>query len=117
VDFAISEVPFTAADYQAYPDLQMYPAFAGAVVPIYNIPELGSDPPLVLSRMTLANIFLGKISFWNDSSIIADNANKNITDILLSLHKPIEVVVRHDSSGISKIFAQSLDSFDPKTGV
>ena len=116
VDFAISEVPFTAADYQAYPDLQMYPAFAGAVVPIYNIPELlDSTVPLVLSRATIANIFLGKISFWDDSRILADNTNTNVTAILSTLHKPIEVVVRHDSSGTSEIFTQSLSSFDPKT--
>ena len=116
VDFAMSEVPFFERDYEIYPDLQMYPAFAGAVVPIYNLPELSTKDRLVLSRSTLANIFLGKIAYWNDSRIGADN-NLNVTNALAMIHEKIHVVVRHDSSGISKIFSESLKSFDPATGI
>lgn len=53
------------ADYYNFPDLQVFPAIAGAVVPIYNIPDFDSmniTSPLILSRSTLVNIFLGNIT-------------------------------------------------------
>ena len=116
VDFGISEWPYNSADYGYYPDLQMFPAFAGAVVPAYNIPELiNAKSSIVFSRATLAAIFLGKIRYWNDIRILNDNSNSSIYNLLQSIQQPITVVVRHDSSGISMIFAQALSSFDPIT--
>ncbi len=38
VDFALSEIPFSKIDYKIFPDLQMYPAVAGAIVPVYFLP-------------------------------------------------------------------------------
>lgn len=117
VDFGISEWPYSSSDYGYYPDLQMFPAFAGAVVPIYHIPELiDSKTPIVFSRATVTGIFLGKIRYWNDTNILHDNANSTIYKILASCHKPITVTVRHDSSGISMILAEAFNSFDPATG-
>jgi hypothetical protein len=51
------------SDLDNFPDLQMYPAVAGAVVPIYNIPDIPSTSnlTLVLGRKTLKNIFMGNI--------------------------------------------------------
>jgi hypothetical protein len=51
------------SDLDNFPDLQMFPAVAGAVVPIYNIPEIPSNSnlSLVLNRKTLKNIFIGNI--------------------------------------------------------
>lgn len=60
VDFAGSDALLSTTDYSLFPDLQMFPAVGGAVVPIYNIPALAyQSAPLVLSRATIANIFLG----------------------------------------------------------
>ena len=61
VDFAMNGAPLPATDYVYYKDLLALPALAGAVVPIYNIPELTANPSLylVLSRSTISNIFLG----------------------------------------------------------
>ena len=72
-DFGASDGLLSAADYLNFPDLQMLPALAGAVVPIYNIPELGKSnitTPLILSRSSLVNIFMGNItvSDCSDSS-------------------------------------------------
>ena len=70
VDFAGSDSLLKDDEYQKGGDLQMYPMLAGAVVPIYNIEGLTEeDPVLVLDRETLANIYLGKISKWNDPAI------------------------------------------------
>lgn len=96
VDFAGSYALLSSTDYAMFPDLQMFPAVGGAAVPIYNIPALSylSPVPLVLSRSTIASIFLGKskkslharscannslqycegnIRYWNDSRILSGN--------------------------------------------
>ena len=64
-DIGASDGLLGAADYLNFPDIQMLPATAGAVVPIYNIPELVTlhiADPLILSRSSLVNIFMGKIT-------------------------------------------------------
>jgi len=61
VDFANSDSVFSSTDYSIFPDLLMFPAVAGAAVPIYNIPELEAESlSLILSRATIAAIFLGE---------------------------------------------------------
>jgi hypothetical protein len=65
VDIGASDGLLSPADYYNFPDLQLLPAVAGAVVPVYNIPELAKSDqtnPLVLSRSSLVNIFLGLIT-------------------------------------------------------
>jgi hypothetical protein len=65
-DIGASDSLLGAADYFNFPDLQMLPAVAGAVVPIYNIPDLHANSsissPIILSRSSLVNIFMGKIN-------------------------------------------------------
>ncbi len=62
------------SDLLAASDLQMYPAFAAAVVTAYNVQGFTpADDPLVFSRSTLVGIFAGNITFWNASEIQADN--------------------------------------------
>ena len=115
-DFAGSDSQLKASDYEAFPDLQMLPALAGAAVAVYNIPELvfssNSTGPLVLSRQNIADIFKGKILYWNDSRIISNN-NLQLGSLLSGIVHPIRVVVRTDSSGTSEIFSTALSLFDP----
>ena len=112
VDFAGSDSVLKAADYKAFPDLLMFPALAGAVVPLYNIPELkaASNVSLVLSRQNIADIFKGEVLFWNDSRILASNPILRST--LIKISHRIRVVVRTDSSGTSEIFSTALSKFD-----
>lgn len=116
VDFAGSDSLLKPSDYAAFPDLLMLPALAGAAVAVYNIPELISSSnntgPLVLSRQNIADIFKGKILFWNDTRIISNN-NELLGTILSGIMHPIRVVVRTDSSGTSEIFSTALSLFDP----
>eukprot|EP01041_Mallomonas_annulata_P008823 gene8823-18263_t len=115
VDFGGSSSTLSDNDYEAFPDLQMLPAMAGAVVPIYNIPELAEiSNSLVLSRSTIVNIFLGNIRFLNDSRILNDNTG-TVRQILSGLSKEINVVVRTDSGGQTEIFSLALGSFSPAT--
>ena len=112
VNFAGSDSILGAADYAAFPDLQMFPSLAGAVVPIYYIPEL-AQRTLVLSRTTIAAIFLGNIRTWNDPLILRDNSDPITKSILSSINENIKVAVRSDSSGTTEIFSTGLYSFDP----
>src|SRR6266850_4118862 len=73
VFFGASDAPLTPEQLLAAPAKLLHlPTVLGAVVPVYNIPgvsqELKFDGPL------LANIFLGKITKWNDPAITALNA-------------------------------------------
>jgi PBP superfamily domain len=113
IDFAGSDSILKSADYNAFSDLQMFPALAGAVVPVYNIPELRAilNASLVLSRQNIADIFKGKVLYWNDSTIL--NNNPLLRGTLKKVVHPINVVVRTDSSGTSEIFSVALSMFDP----
>ena len=73
-DFGVLSTGLTASQALAYPTLTMFPAMCFAVVPIYRIDALGSQAPqLILNRATLAKIYLGLITWWNDSAIAATN--------------------------------------------
>jgi len=104
VDFAGSDAILSDADYQAVAParLQMFPSVAGAVVPTYNVKELQGKDALILDGQTLANIFLGKITKWNDPALTALNPNLTLPA------KDIIVVHRSDGSGTTFIFTDFL---------
>ncbi len=80
-----------------------FPEIVGAVVVTYNVPELG-DKTLKLSRDVLADIFLGKIEYWDDERI--KKLNPDVADKLP--HKKIIVIHRSDASGTTAIFTTYL---------
>jgi phosphate transport system substrate-binding protein len=81
------------------------PTALGAVVVVYNLPDLGA--PLKLTGEVIAAIFQGQISKWNDARIAALNPGARLpaTDIL--------VVHRSDGSGTSYVFTDYLASVSP----
>jgi phosphate transport system substrate-binding protein len=109
VDFAGSDSLLKEEEYTAGGDLQMYPMIAGAVVPIFNLEgyDTAADAKLVLDRETLANIYLGKITQWNDPAILA--LNPTLADKLSN--KTITAVHRSDGSGTTEIFTNALAAF------
>jgi len=80
-----------------------FPIVLGAVVIIYNIPEL-RDVNLNLSGEVLALIYLGNITHWDDPRI--KELNPAVADKLP--HKEIIAIHRSDSSGTTKIFTTFL---------
>ena len=63
VDFAISDAN-TAADFKAFPDLQNYPASAGALVAVYSLPELRAvGGTLTLSRSSVGKSLINFFCF------------------------------------------------------
>jgi phosphate ABC transporter phosphate-binding protein len=75
------------------------PLVLGAIVPAYNVPKVDK---MNLSGDVLADIFLGKITKWNDAKIQADNPDAKLPDM------NILVVTRADSSGSTNIFTEFL---------
>ena len=102
IDFAGSDSLLTKAEYDANPTLQMFPTLAGAIVPIFNIKEVTGT--LVLDGATLANIYLGKITRWNDPAIVKLNPNAKLPD------QPISAVHRSDGSGTTEAFTKFLSA-------
>jgi phosphate transport system substrate-binding protein len=100
VDFGASDMPMTD-DMLASSKVKLIhiPTVLGAVVPVYNVPG-ASD--LKFSSDVLADIYLGKISNWNDPRIAKDNAGVHLPD------QKIIVVHRSDGSGTSFIFTDYL---------
>ncbi len=101
IDFAGSDSLLKKEEYDANPTLQMFPTLAGAVVPIFNAaPEITKG--LVLDGKILADIYLGKVTRWNDPAIAALNPKQNLPD------KAITAVHRSDGSGTTEIFTKFL---------
>ncbi len=108
VDFGATDAPMSDAELaKAKGGVVMHiPTVLGAVVVTYNVPEL--TKPLRLDGPTLADVFLGKITRWNDPRIAALNAGTRLpaTDIL--------VVHRSDGSGTSYVFTDYLAAVSPQ---
>ncbi|HSB67585.1 MAG TPA: phosphate ABC transporter substrate-binding protein PstS [Anaerolineales bacterium] len=103
LDFAGSDSVLSSDEYAAGKDLQMYPTLAGAVVLIYNLP--GLTQTLTLDGVTLAAIYSGKITRWNDPAITALNPGMSLPDA------SITAVHRSDGSGTTEIFTNALSAF------
>ena len=102
VDFGASDGPMTDESLAKAPRaLWHIPTVAGAVVISYNVP---GNPKVKLDGPTLANIFLGKITKWNDPAIASQNAGVDLPA------QEIVVMHRSDGSGTTFIFTDYLSS-------
>ena len=95
-----------AAEMAAAPGILHIPTVAGAVVIAYNIPGIG--PGVRLTPGVIADIFLGKITRWNDSAITKLNPGTNFPGT------PILPVHRSDGSGTTNIFTTYLSDVSPE---
>lgn len=101
VDFAASDAPLSPAQRNALPSPALtLPVTAGALAIIYNVGGVSSG--LQLSGPVLADIYLGKITLWNDPRIASNN-----TGITLPPN-PIITVHRSDSAGASFVLTSFL---------
>jgi phosphate transport system substrate-binding protein len=85
--------------------LQHVPTVLGAVVPVYNL--AGVSKPLNFSGDVIADIYLGKITKWNDARIVKDNPGVNLPNAA------ILPVYRSDGSGTTFIFSDFLSKVSP----
>ena len=102
VDFGASDGPMSDENLAKAPSKLLHiPTVAGAVTVTYNLPD---SPALKLDGPLIADIFLGKVTTWNDRRIAAANPGIKLpsTDLV--------VVHRSDGSGTSYIFSDFLSS-------
>jgi phosphate transport system substrate-binding protein len=107
VFFGASDGPMTDEQLKAAPGpILHFPTVLGAVVPVYNIPGLSGA--LKFTGPVIADIYLGKITKWNDPAIAKLNADAKLpaTDIT--------VVHRAESSGTTYIFVDFLAKVSPE---
>jgi phosphate transport system substrate-binding protein len=105
VDFGASDGPMSDQSLAKAPRKLLHvPTVAGADVVTYNLP---GKPQLKLDGPTIADVFLGKITKWNDPRLVAANPGVSLPDA------EIVVVHRADTSGTTYIFVDYLSSVSP----
>jgi len=112
VDFGASDAFLSNDEMAMFPaPVVQFPTCLGAVVLTYNLP---GNPELNLSPDVIADIFLGKVTKWNDKRIKEENKDAKLPDL------DITVVHRSDGSGTSYIFTDYLskisDEWKSKVG-
>jgi phosphate transport system substrate-binding protein len=106
VDFGATDGPMSDDQIAAAKgNVWHIPTVVGAVVVTYNLPGLGQ--PLRFDGRTLADIFLGRITRWNDTRLAALNPGVSLPA------QDIIVVHRSDGSGTSFIFTDYLAKVSP----
>ncbi len=107
VFFGASDGPMNNDQLQAAPGkILHFPTVLGAVVPVYNIP--GANAELKFTGPVLADIFLGKVTKWNDPAIAKLNPDVKLPGI------DITVVHRSDASGTTYIWADYFAKVSPE---
>ena len=105
VDFGASDMPLSD-EVLAKDGLMQFPTVIGGVVPVVNIKGIAPGQ-IKLSGQLLGDIYLGKITKWNDPALVALNPGVPLPD------EAIAVVRRADGSGTSFIFTNYLSKANP----
>ncbi len=100
VDFGASDMPIKDEEL-ARDGLLQFPTVIGGVVPVFNIKGIGANQ-LRLTGAVLGDIYLGRITRWNDAALAALNPGLPLPDA------DIAVVRRADGSGTTFIFTNYL---------
>jgi phosphate transport system substrate-binding protein len=106
VDFGASDMPLKDEEL-AKAGLMQFPTVIGGVVPVVNIKGI-TPGQIKLTGAVLGDIFLGKITKWNDPAITGLNAGVPLPDSAIS------VVRRADGSGTSFLFTNYLSKVNPE---
>src|SRR6059036_3207622 len=107
VFFGASDGPMTPEQMLGAPGkILHFPTVLGAVVPVYNIPNVNAE--LHFSGPLLGDMFLGKITKWNDPAIARLNAGVSLPA------SDITVAHRADGSGTTYIWVDYLSKVSPE---
>jgi phosphate transport system substrate-binding protein len=107
IQFGASDAAMSDADLKSAPgEIIHIPVILGAVVLTYNLPNVNGS--LRFSPETIVDIFLGKITRWDDDRIRSDNPGIALPEA------PLTVVHRSDGSGTSFVFTNYLSKVSPE---
>jgi phosphate transport system substrate-binding protein len=106
VDFGSSDAPMKPEELDKF-GLGQFPSVIGGVVPVVNVPGLKAGQ-IRFTGPVLANIFLGKITMWNDPAILAINPGNTMPAT------KITIVHRSDASGTTFNFVNYLSKVSPE---
>jgi phosphate transport system substrate-binding protein len=107
IDFAASDIPLPEDRMsQLASKFEHFATVLGAVVPIYNL--VGMTHPVNFTPEVLAEIYLGKITHWNDPAIRASNRGVSFPD------RDIVVLHRSDGSGTTFVWSDFLSKVSPE---
>jgi len=106
VDFGASDAPLKPEELDEF-GLMQFPMIMGGVVPVVNLTGVKAGQ-LNLTPELLADIYLGKITKWNDPKITEVNPDLSLPE------KDITVVHRADGSGTTWIFTNYLSKVSPE---
>jgi phosphate transport system substrate-binding protein len=106
VTFGATDMPLMPADVAKNSFVQ-FPVINGAVVPLLNLPGI-KPGDITLDGPTIAKIFLGEITKWNDPAIAKLNASVKLPDTAIA------VVHRSDGSGTTFIWTDYLSKVSPE---
>lgn len=108
VAFGASDAPLTKKEIEAMggeDKIVQFPAVIGGVVPAYNVP--GVQQPLQFSGDVLADIFMGKISSWDDPRLQELNSGVTLPKLAIT------PAFRTDGSGTTHVFTSYLATQSP----
>jgi phosphate transport system substrate-binding protein len=106
-DFGASDVAMSDEEMaQVTGGVVLLPVTGGSVAIAYNLPSLSS--PLKLPRSVYPEIFLGKITRWNDGKIVQANPGVKLPDL------PITLIHRSDGSGTTATLTAHLSKINPQ---
>lgn len=106
VDFGATDAPLSSTEFQKAGNAVHIPETIGSVVISYNLPEVTT--PLKLTGPVIADIFLGKITKWDDPKIKELNPDVTLpAEDIISAH-------RSDGSGTTFVFTDYLSKVSPE---
>ena len=106
VDFGSSDAPLKPEELAKF-GLAQFPSVIGGVVPVVNVPGISAGA-LKLDGALLADIYLGKVTMWNDPRIVELNSGLKLPA------KKITIVHRSDGSGTTFNFVNFLSKVSPE---
>jgi phosphate transport system substrate-binding protein len=107
IDFGASDSPMKDEQLaKAKRPIFHFPTVMGAVVLTYNLPGITNE--VRLTSELVADLFLGKIYYWNDPKIQAVNPGVKLPDV------PVMIVHRSDGSGTTAVFTDYLSKVSPE---